>query len=91
MNAKLKTRKEANGTYSWALIAKDTAVTWNATEAKTPWGARVQGAPYLKMELDAIAWMATQEAKPRSGYTGDFEPVSPAVMEGRRKLEARGF
>jgi hypothetical protein len=94
--ATLKTRKEANGTYSWKVITADgygAKGPWSRTEAKTPWGARVQGAPYLRDEVAAEAWMAAEEAKPRTGYayTGDFEPVSPAVMEARAKLEARGF
>jgi hypothetical protein len=60
MNAKLTTKKNADGTYSWKLVTEDYPGTWNKTQARTPWGARVQGAPYLKFELDAIEWMRTK-------------------------------
>jgi hypothetical protein len=73
MNTKLKTRKEANGTYSWKIICSDgygAKGPWTATEARSPWGARVQGAPYLKLELDADAWMRAEEAKHKPGRRG---------------------
>jgi hypothetical protein len=77
--AKVKTRKEANGTYSWKVIGKDgygSKGPWERTEAQTPWGARVQAAPYLKLEADAEAWMAEREANPKphghTGQNGDY-------------------
>ncbi|MET8880533.1 hypothetical protein [Streptomyces rubiginosohelvolus] len=57
---KLKTRKEANGTYSWKLVTSDYPGSWNPTKAQTPWGARVQGAPFLAAEKEAAEWMAAK-------------------------------
>jgi hypothetical protein len=79
--ATLKTRRENDGTYSFKVIASDgygAKGPWSRTQAVTPWGARVQGAEYLKLENDAEVWMAADEAKGRpthkhGGYaTGDF-------------------
>jgi hypothetical protein len=70
MAAKLKTRKEANGTYSWKLVTSDYPGVWERTEARSPWGARVQGTPYLKNELDAEEWMRKEQAKHKPGRRG---------------------
>jgi hypothetical protein len=78
--ATLKTRRENDGTYSFKVIASDgygAKGPWSRTQAVTPWGARVQGAEYLKLENDAEAWMEADERKPKGhthgGYgTGDF-------------------
>ncbi|AWW40784.1 hypothetical protein DN051_32315 [Streptomyces cadmiisoli] len=77
--AQLKTRKEANGTYSWKVIGDDgygAKGPWERTEARTPWGARVQGAPYLKLELDAEELTREWEANPKphthTGRNADY-------------------
>jgi hypothetical protein len=70
---KLKTRKNANGTYSWAITGPDILKPyWEATEARSPWGARVQGMPYLKAENEAAEWLAA------SGWE-NWEPTPISV------------
>lgn len=66
---KLKTRKEANGTYSWKLVTSDYPGSWTRTDAQTPWGARVQGAPFLAAEKEAAKWMATKGESFGRGWT----------------------
>jgi hypothetical protein len=69
---KLKTRKNANGTYSWTITGPDIVPFWEATEARTPWGARVQGMPYLKEEIRAAEHLAA------SGWK-NWEPTPIAL------------
>jgi len=70
MNAKLSTRKEANGTYSWKLSTADYRGVWERTEARTPWGARVQGAPFLKAEREAAEMLRHRDSANRPGARG---------------------
>jgi hypothetical protein len=81
MNAKLKTRKEANGTYSWKVSTADYPGVWERTEAVTPWGARAQGMPYLRLlaEGEEIRKRLEEKAKAHhekyGRYTEDFAPT----------------
>lgn len=69
--ATVKTRMEANKTYSWKMVTTDGyPSSWTRTEAKTPWGARVQAAPYLRDERRAEALEAAREAAIRPGARG---------------------
>lgn len=63
---KIRTKKMADGTYAWKLDLADgfTKNPWERTQARTPWGARVQGMPYLVAERKAAEKFAA------SGWTG---------------------
>ena len=66
MNASIRTKKTADGTYAYAIIEQNVPLYWNRSTATTEIGARVQGAPYLAEVKRAAEWLAT---RPR--FTGD--------------------
>lgn len=76
MNATLKTKKMTDGTYAWKVVTADYRGEWTKTEARSPWGARVQGAPYLRAELEAAEIGKRFEARLKAGprFTEDFAP-----------------
>jgi hypothetical protein len=79
--AKVKTRREANGTYSWKLVTEDYPGVWEKTQAVTPWGARAQAAPWVKLEQEARELGKRLDAKAEAHrakygrYTEDFAPT----------------